>query len=219
MTLQFILKSIYVCTIGLAFVSSLVVFLKPQQPVHLKVFSILLGITLFVELWASRLVMFFPFKSNFTIYYFFFPVEIIAYAWFFLRIIESRALRKLVKWLVLLFLLYWLGILAFAFKVKEWNSYVFILGYSICIFLSVIYFYEVMQSEKPVRLHRQTEFWIAAGMLLFYLCFLPYFGALNFLNKNSWVFSRSLLNVSIVADTFMYISFTYSFLCRIPNGK
>jgi hypothetical protein len=82
-----------------------------------------------------------------------------------------------------------------------------------------MYYHQLIIAREIQSLRRLPEFWIATGMLIFYLGALPYFGMLNFLIKYNVEVARSLLKVLKVLDTLMYVLFSYGFLCRIINTK
>lgn len=205
--------NIYIFVVGLSFLISLLSF-KWNYPFQLKIFSLLLGLTFLVELFAAIIVIkYFHWKNNFPIYNSFILIEILTYAFFYYNIMQIVWMRKLIASLAFVFFLFWVVSVFFIHGFNAWNSYVIISGGSFTVCVSLGYYYQIIQSKTEINLLSHPEFWIATGMLIFYSCQVPYFGTLNFLIKNYLPLAYSLMNVLLVINTFMYLTFIYAFLC------
>ncbi len=210
---------IYFIIISLAFLVSLVSF-KWNYPFHLKLFSILLGLTFLTELLATQIVVkYFHWKSNTSVYNSFTIVEFLAYAYYYYRIITVVWIRNIIKGFMYLFPFFWFVSVFLVFRFTQWNSYVVIVGGLFSVFCSLGYYYQVLHSKTDIHLRTQPEFWIATGMLIYYSCQVPYFGMLNYLINHYLLLARSLLNVLLVINTSMYLIFIYAFLCKKINRK
>lgn len=212
------LTCIYIAAILFAFLSSLKSF-RLDFPFHLKIFSILLGLTFLVELYSALIVRIVHVKNNYWIYNAFTLVEFWAYGYYYRQLIRLDLFRKIILFFLLLFPIFWLVTVCFVFGFNNWNSYVIVAGSFFTILFAVMYYYQVLLNREIQSLRNLPEFWIATGMLIFYIGCLPYYGTLNFL----WTFhksaARTLWKVLLIMDTIMYVLFSYGYLCRTTNTK
>ncbi len=213
-----IIYYIYVGSIAIAFISSLISF-RLDYPFHLKLFSILLGLTFVVEFFVTFIEKKFHYKNNYWIYNAFTLVEFWVYAYWYYSITTIKNLKKVMLFFLFAFPVFWFITVFFVFGFNVWNSYVIIVGSFFSIVFVASYYYQLISSPSLTVLRLQPEFWIATGMLIFYLGALPYFGMLNFLMKNHMSVAVTLLTVLITLDIFMYLLFSYGFLCQIINTK
>ncbi len=213
-----LLTLIYLLTVGLAFITSLRSF-RLKNPQHLKVFSVLLGLTFLVEIGAVAFPKFTSVKTNSWLYNSFTLIEFSVYAWYYRRIIHLQRIRKAIRVFQILFPVFWFVTVFFVFGFKAWNSYVIITGafFTMCFVLA--YYYQLLASDDVVDISRHPEFWIATGMLIFYSCQVPYFGMLNYLVENYLLLAKKLLKVLTLINILMYSLFTYAYLCRISTKK
>jgi len=214
-----LIKNIYFTAVSLSFLVSLVSF-KWHYPFHLKLFSGLLGLTFLTELFATQIgVKYFHWTNNSGIYNSFTIIEFMTYAYYYYCIISVVWIRNIIKGFMFFFPFFWFITVFFVFGFDKWNSYVILMGafFSVCFALG--YYYQILKSKKDIYLLSHPEFWIATGMLILYSCQLPYFGMLNYLNKNYLILSRSFWVVLLVINTCMYLLFTYAFLCKKIHRK
>jgi len=210
-----ILIWIYILAVFIAFLSSLRSF-RLDFPFHLKLFSCLLGLTFLVEL-AAAILVFGYHRSNHWLYNLFILVEFWVYAYYYLLIIPTGSWRKLLQVFLAIFPIFWFITVFFVFGFNTWNSYVIIAGSFFSVLFALMYYYRVITAGEILSLRNTTEFWIATGMLIFYLTSLSFFGTLNFLNKYHPRAAVTLLSVYEVLDIIMYALFIYGFLCRTTN--
>jgi hypothetical protein len=212
------LTYIYLASILIAFLSSLNSF-RLDLPFHLKLFSCLLGLTLVVELFQGVFIRVFHFKNNFWIYNAFGLVEFWLYGYFYYRVIEVKILRRIIFLFMVIFPIFWVITIFFLFGFNVWNSYVVIVGSFFSVLFAVMYYYQLITAREIRSLRNMPEFWIATGMLIFYLGELPFYGTLNFLMSHNLGLTKSLLNILKVLDTLMYGLFSYGFLCLTINTR
>lgn len=210
---------------------------------HLKMFSVLLGLTFLVEftmifesIYFTRLLQHnilpdkpstflkylnksFNLKGNSWIYNPFNLFQDWVYFYYFTKIIFFSKIKKAINYLLWLFPVFWFVTVFFVFGFTTWNSYVIVVGATFTALLALTYFYQVLQLEEIVVLRYNSEFWIAIGMFIFYTCQVPYFGVLNFLIKNYQPLADRLISVLQVVASIMYLLFAYAFLCRINTKK
>ena len=200
---------IYITFVGFAFLASLFSF-RFNYPLHLKIFSILLGITLLTEICANFLLETFNLKSNSPVYNSFLLIQYLLLAGYFRLIIESLKAKKIISLSMVVFPLFWLFTIVFIFTINHFNSYALMFGDLLIICLSARYLYELFTSDSLIDFKKSTEFWIAAALIFYSCCELPITGILNYLVTNN----TSLNSILQVLNIIMYATFIYAFLCR-----
>jgi hypothetical protein len=208
---------LYLAAVLAAFLSSLITF-RLDLPFHLKLFSYLLWLTFPVEVLSAYLI-YFAHKSNVWLYNIFTLPEFWLYGYYYLLMIHQPRLRIILKIFLVIFPIFW-GITVFlVFGFNVWNSYVIILGSFFSVVFSLMYYYRLIIDPEIYPLRNLPEFWIASGMLIFYLGALPYFGTLNFLIRSHMHVAVTLSKVLTLLNTCMYTFFSYAYLCRMINIK
>jgi hypothetical protein len=202
----------YLVFIGIAFLSSLNAF-RLDFPLHLKVFSVLLGLDFLVEFSATVIVNLFHIRTNVPLYNCFMLVETMTYAWFFRTILTSRLLKGLIGGYLILFPIFWVIIVFFVFGISSWNSDVYIVESLFTVCMAAIFYYQLFTAPTLIRLTTSPEFWIATGLIIFYTCNLPYLGMLNFITKDYLSLAKGLLTLLQILNIIMYSLFTLAFLC------
>jgi len=195
----------------LSFCSSLLSF-RERSHSHLKLFSLLLGLTFIVECMAALLIK--RHISNVPLYNVFMLVEFWTYGLYYFLIIGIPRMKIAIKWYLWLFPLFWIIVVFLVFGFRNWNSYVVIAGSFFTICFSCAYYYQLFTQSELVRLSKLPEFWIATALIIFYSCDLPYMGTLNFLMENYLKTAVQLLTALKVLDIIMYSIFIFAFLCR-----
>jgi hypothetical protein len=86
------------------------------------------------------------------------------------------------------------------------------------LFLSLVYFFQLLKSNSILDFKSQMPFWFSTGLLTFYLGCLPY---LTFFNSiaisNERAFVEAYRWVFIILNYTMYILFTIGFICSKPK--
>jgi hypothetical protein len=213
-----IINYIYLATILIAFLTSLICF-RLDLSIHFKVFSLLLALTFIVEIGSVIIGRVLHHKNNFWIYNAFTLPEFWIYGYFYHKAITVRVLRKIVFLFLLIFPIFWFITVFFIFGFNVWNSYVLIVGSFFSVVLALMYYYQMVTAREFRSIRDLPEFWIATGMLIFYLGALPYFGTLNFLISYSRSAATRLLTILKILDILMYSLFSYGFLCLIITSK
>lgn len=203
----------YVTSVGFAFLSSMVQFGRGRA-LHLNVFAVLLAVTFAIEL--SVLI---NQEENAWLYNAFILPEFMMYAWFFYQIIYLKNIRRVIFLFFIFFPVFWFFTIYLKYGFKTFDSNIIVAGAFFTVFMGIGYYYQLLASEKLVRLSRHTEFWIATGMIIFYSCQLPFFGLLNYLYTYHKELAKNLVSVLQGADSIMYLLFTYAFLCQQPVKK
>lgn len=213
------LVNIYISFIAIAFLSSLNAF-RLDFPIHLKVFSLLLGYDLLNELCSNLLLKsVFHMRSNVEFYNIFMLVEFGVYAWFFRSILTNALLKRLIGYYLVLLPAFWIFAVFFIFGLDHWNSYMAIAGSLFTVCMAVAFYFQLFTANELIRLSRSPEFWISTGIILFYTINLPYLGMLDFITRDYILLARALLAGLQILNMLMYSLFTLAFLCTTRITK
>lgn len=211
------LRPFYIAVIGVSFFVSLISFRK-NFPFHLKFFSVLLGLTFLVELYAVYGLQLLQLNYRNTIYNRFMLIIYCSYTIYYRQLLPVK--RKAIADIILLILIItWLVTPLGETDSNKWNTFFSVVGPSCTIILCVMYCAQLLSNSEPVNLWKHSEFIIAAGMLIFYTYSMLYLGAINFLvNKNNPL-AKDLLAVLRIFIVIMYSLFLYAFICRKITRK
>lgn len=153
--------------------------------------------------------LFEPFK---TLNQFVVAFEILFIAWFFYQTASSQKQKKIIIAGSVLYLLsFVLELTMIKSNVYYFQSLSYTVGNLAVLVYIIIFFYELANSNRILNFYRQSTFWIALGMLLFYLGTFPFYGLYNELIKNLNVF-EPMAWVSTTLNYFMYIFFSIALL-------
>jgi hypothetical protein len=217
-----LLVQFYISIVITTFLYSLISF-RLYYPVHLKLFSIFLGITALTEIVSNYLLTLLHLTSNYPVYNIFLLIQYPLLAWFLKQILTSGFMKKAITVFIFMYPLFWIFIFSFVYKLSQWNTYGIMVGDLFIIIFAVRYLYELFTSERLISFARHSEFWIAVGLIFFSCSELPITGILNFLTRD-WVNNRetilNLFSILQILNIIMYATFIYAFLCRItPTEK
>jgi len=185
-----------------------------------KIFSILLCITLIIELFAiswewdfyKNNIWNLP-QSNLWIYNGFTTVRHIFLMTFFYYIINSPILKKMILWTSFIFFIFSLinyCLIQTPFKV---NSYSMIISNTLITSIVILFFKQILNDRKVIRLISSTEVWIGIGILLYYSGTLPLFILFNKLIASNSPLLTTLLFINDGLNVIMYSLFFTAFLC------
>ncbi len=208
---------LYITILAFAFIVSLISF-KLNYKIHLKIFSVLLGLTLVNEIIANYFLSVLHLRSNLPVYNIFMLIEFWVFALYYSYILKSRFQKIIIRLFLILFPVFWY-ITTFHFfnGLNHWNSYLILAGFSFTVFLSVAYCYRLFTSDQLIKFRKQSEFWIAIGLIIFYSCNLPYLGMYNYLSNNFSELALQLKKVLQPTNCLMYALFIYAYICRTTN--
>lgn len=200
---------VYMTVLSLCCLCSLVSW-KYGYARHMKLFSILLGLSLITECIATILKHFN--RSNHAVYSWFMLFEYCLYALFFRSLLRHRRAQRAIDIFLLVFPFTWAATTFLVFSVHGWNSYSLLLGDVFTIILCLIFFYELFTSEELRNFVEIPEFWIAAATFSYSCCEIPITGMLNYLSDNYETVAVKLTKVLQVLNILMYLIITVAFI-------
>jgi hypothetical protein len=205
--------------ICLSFICSLVAFWL-DYPFHLKLISILLGFTVVSELFITKLIHhIWKGTTNIPWYNIVMCVEFFAYAWYYHCILKNKTLNKIVVAYLIALPISWFILTFKVFHLTNWNSYVDVAGSIFTVFLSCVFYYQLITAPDLVRLSRSPEFWIATALILYYSGSLPFTAMLDFLTEKVRGLAKSFVTILQILNILFYSLICYAYLCRINIKK
>lgn len=139
------------------------------------------------------------------------PIEFLFFCWLFYK---NSQQKKIVILGSCIYIVSFIAEMLLAEKMK--SRYFFSFSYSIGNLILLIfilrYFYYLIFTERILFFYRERMFWVALGLLVFYLGTFPYFGLYNLLVTKHFKLLISYTWVEIFLDYTMYLLFAASFI-------
>lgn len=199
--------------IALSMIAGFVAMIKGKLPENLFLFPFFLLFTLVVEFlgwWLSEIP-----KNNADLYNFSSLAASTYYMYLMLHMIYSRKARKVILVMMSVNVVISLINILFVQKLETFHTMTYSIGCLLIVVISMYYFYELFQRPRSIDLKKEPAFWIATGLLFFYICTLPILGALNYLFTFPDVIAGSVEQVISILNVLLYSLFTIGLLCRV----
>ena len=141
------------------------------------------------------------------------------YAFFYLKLIESVKIRKVIKLLFALFLAFSIGTIAYNFDdfFTRYFTSILIFGGLFILFLVSSYFYEMLLSDKIINFYRSIYFYISATIFIWVLITTPLMFYDIYYTTADWSFIILKWEIYFFANMFMYLTFTFALLWCKPE--
>jgi len=194
-------------------IAGFVALFQGKLPEHLRLFPYFLLFTLVVEILGWQLAA--KGKHNADLYNFSSVAGVTYYMYLMLHIIYSRRARKLVWGMMCFNAVISLTNILFVQKLQIFHTMTYSIACLLIVVISMYYFYELLQVPRSIDLKKEPAFWIAAGLLFFYICTLPILGALNYLFTFPDVIAGSVEQIITILNVLLYSLFTIGLLCRV----
>lgn len=136
---------------------------------------------------------------------------------FFYKIIILEFLKRYIKIILFIYLLYLILIWAFTNSFYKHPIKVFLLE-SLCIlFFCFIYLYQIFRLPPKQYLLNNPPFWITIGCLFYFSCTIPLF----FLDSILYAFPQyyKFYSINYLAYTILFIFISKAFLCKPVPAK
>jgi hypothetical protein len=144
------------------------------------------------------------------------PFEMIFINWLFYKIFNTRNKKLILSGIVF----YVLALLLEKTILNNFTYYFQSLSYTVgnlfILIYIILFFVELVNSDKILTFKKLTEFWIVCGLLVFYLGTFPFYGLYNELAKNIDIF-MAVAWVATSLNYCMYLLFTIGFIWGKPH--
>jgi len=195
------------------------VYWKKIKSTYWRFFPLYLGIIVIAEIIGTYLNA--RKMSHYTVVIFSYgiiPLEIFFFLWLFYN--EFKKLN--VKWLSVaggfMYILCFLTDILFVSRHNYWFlSFSYTAGILILVIHILSFLFRLAKSDEVLSIKTNMMFWVCLGLLVFYLCSLPFFGMGNFLLKNYNNIFINYARLTFVFNCMMYALFTIAFICGKPK--
>lgn len=199
----------------LALLTSIVVgvfFYKRLNPCFLKFFVWFLVITLLVQLSAQAYSQVTK-KSNHFIFNCYIFIQFIFYLFVFYKTFEKRKLKLLTMVMAAMFVVFYLYQTVFEIGIFTFVAESNTLGSILVIVCCLLYFVSLFQAEEVVNYFRIPMFWIATGLLFYFVGNFLYLGLVNYIVQHRLDSSGNIyLYFIVVLNLILYGLFTAALL-------
>jgi hypothetical protein len=200
----------------LAFLISLVGFKK--RPLHLRFFSLFLLFTFLVDLGAWYIYKY-ERLSNQWLYNIAHVPVFEFFAWFFLQVIRSENIKKLIRIFMYFFPVLAIGNILFGQGFYTFNTYTYIAGGVSAVSMAIAYFTQLLNPTEYFDISKDPVFWICTGIIFFYVGDIPYSGMINYLWYNHNTIAVNYRKILTILNILMFLLFSMAFLCRSSPQK
>jgi hypothetical protein len=157
-----------------------------------------------------------PFSNNYWIYNLFILLTVGFYCYYFSSYYRSAAWKRFIGLSVMIYFLICAINLWYSDDFfYQYSPLSFLLG-SLLIFLSIsLYFVDLLQKDKQVRLLHNLPFYVAVGTLLFYLSLAPLTIYSKYFNSDNSNFVSFQTQVLLITNLLMYLTyFIGALICK-----
>lgn len=199
--------------IALSMLAGFSVLIRKRNVYYTRLFPYFLLVALAIEILSWELSL--RNIPNAALYNFFSTAAFAFYMNLIREAVFSTRAKKSITWVTLLYVIVALSNILFIQKINTFHTITFSIGCLMIVVTSMYYFYHLFRLPHSIDLSREPAFWIASGLLFYYLCTLPILGALNYLYTLPGVSGNSLAKIITILNVLLYSLFTISFLCRV----
>ncbi len=144
------------------------------------------------------------------------PIEFLFFFWLFYKNSQKKS-HLFIGSAVYLIAFLIENIWADTMKSNYFSSFSYSIGNIILLFFILEYFYRLMNSDRILNFKKERMFWVALGLLVFFLGTFPYFGLYNLMLSKYFSLLVSYTWVEIFLNYAMYLLFAASFIWGKEN--
>ncbi|MGB8193095.1 MAG: hypothetical protein WCF67_14300 [Chitinophagaceae bacterium] len=165
--------------------------------------------------WPRWIYQHTPFaQTNQWFYVFFHFIMYLFYLYFFYKVLQRPKPRKVVKLLAVIYILFASINLLFIEGVMKLNIYSDLLASFIMVFLSIVYYYQLLKAREVISLKNDIAFWISTGIFIFHLGSLMGNFLINYVYKTSPTVALMIHHIIQVSSMVMYLTYSIAYLCH-----
>lgn len=176
-----------------------------------KYFLYFLGYGIATELFGANFYKFFNF-SNHIVFNFYALAQFLFYLWLFSKYFKKQRSQQIVKYFIYLtILLFILNTLFLQSIIEVSQSYFFLFGGVLLVVTILLFFVEILNSDSILKIKNLLIFWVAVGVLLFQLGFIPVFLAHKYINySHGLTYGYILLLLNLITSVSFSLGFIWS---------
>jgi hypothetical protein len=188
------------------------IFYKRLKPSWLRLFTWFLFFTIIIS--VVRYVYSFDFKSgNHFIFNIYLLIQFLFYFTFFYKTFQTRKLKTFTMVVSISFIVYLLFAFIFLNGFYTFNSLGFTIGSVVTILFCLLYFGTLFNAEGFINYFKIPMFWIATGILFFFVGNFLYLSFLNYILENNLDTGGNIYEFIIITlNLLLYCFFSIGFL-------
>ncbi|RIA09911.1 hypothetical protein OE09_1757 [Flavobacteriaceae bacterium MAR_2010_72] len=171
--------------------------------------------------WIQSLTEGTLFEKNFLWYSIFWVVGSALFISFYFRLLyENQLYKKSVKYITILYVIFSIVYFIFNYEVYyngELKAILFF-GAFIILLCTVLYFLEILQSDKIMSFYKSFNFYVASVFLIWFLIKTPISFYQIYYSTSDWNFVFLRRHITLFTNLFMYLTFIFAFLCCKPKN-
>ena len=206
---------IYLCILFSSFVCSLVTF--RYLPGALKLFTLLLGVTFVVE--SIGFYGLFYAEPALYLYHFYNPFLYAIMAYVYAKVIKTSWKSKMIRFSIPGFVVLSFLLTLFVQPLHTPNTYATMISAALFVFLSLFYYYELLNNDEITNLTSKPLFWISTGNLIFYAGIFFLEGFVSYFIKHAPDLGRKLMFINYFLNFVLYTLYSLGFLSAKQNRK
>lgn len=145
----------------------------------------------------------------------------IFYSLYFRQLLDSQILKKTIKYLLLLFMVF--NLLYFTINCeaifKPIPIVVRIINVVIVLLSVIFYLTELLQSDKLLKFYKSVNFYIASTLFIWLLVFTPLLFFDDYFSTKDMAYVKLKATVILCCNIFMYLTFSFALIwCKPQNN-
>ena len=160
------------------------------------------------------------FYDNTWLYNICFLISISFFVSFFRVYLSSIKVKKILLVILMSYLI--ISVINFVFIDVFFTSYSVLaitFGTTLLLFTVILYYFDLLKTNKVFNLKTYLPFYISIGVLGFYLCVTPILVFSKYFKEVNDVYVNLKANFLLIANIFMYTTFIIGFLVCSKNSK
>lgn len=204
---------LYQYLIFITFIAGLLRF-KALQPGYLKYLVLVAFLALIAEILPVLKIIRFG-GSNHWWFNIFTVAEFLLYSYLFSKAITNQKLATIIRWSIPVYLVLAIANMYFIQGFTRFHTITYRIGAIMIVVWSYLYFRQLLQSDQEIVLLKNPMFWIATGLLFFYLGFFVYMNAFDLIVYKVIGYNVQLWRgISYSLNTLLYSCFLIALLCQ-----
>lgn len=191
-------------------------FYKVLQPEWLRILAWFLIFALLTQV-AGSFYSNYTGKSNHFIFNIYFGLEYLFYFFLFYIGFQSKKMKILMVIFAMVFIIFYSVNIFFGKGLYLFNTTTYTFGSLLIIISSLLYFVLLFLSDETINYFRMPMFWIAAGLLFYYIGVGVYMSLLDYIVRNDLDKGGQLYGIiAFILNILLYAMFTFGFLSNRP---
>ena len=170
--------------------------------------------------WIGKLTIGTIFEENFLWYTLFWQIgSAVFLSFYFYKVLRTTLYKKIIRFSIVFYLIFSIIYAVFNYQIfyTDMIKPIWILGLIQSVLCSVLYFLEVLGSDKIMTFYKSVEFYVAAVFFTWLLIRTPLVFYQIYYSSADWHFVFLRRDIILFANLFMYLSFAFALIFCKPE--